>query len=254
MRPQKHAKHACDACSRRKIRCDGNKPCSACTHSSLQCAYLTRPQPKGRQGRSANVISALRASQIGNIYGSIAQRDKNAIPRSPEYHRTPGLLSSDTIDACVNFFFTDFYSTLPVLQREMLDYSGDVMSTTTETYYLIVSFCAFIIIQTGSVHHTASTSDGNLLQSDVGYGQALINEALEARRSANPLIQPSVQAVVTSFLLYGSYRSLNDQSKAWFFLREATTLYMSGIPEGNAQGSLDWNQLFWLLLITERYK
>lgn len=165
MRQQKHAqKHACDACSRRKIKCDGNKPCSACTHSSLQCTYLTRPQPKGRQGRSANVISALRASQIGNIHGSIAQRDKNAgPPRSPEYQRTPGLLSSDTIDACSNFFFADFYSTLPVLQREMLDYSGDIMSTTTETYYLIVSFCAFIIIQTGAVHHAASKSDGSLL-------------------------------------------------------------------------------------------
>ncbi|KFY01592.1 hypothetical protein O988_02662 [Pseudogymnoascus sp. VKM F-3808] len=212
-----------------------------------------QPLPKGRQGRSANVISALRASQIGNIHGSIAQRDKNARPpRSPEYHRTPGLLSSDTIDACSNFYFADFYSTLPVLQREMLDYSGDIMNTTTETYYLIVSFCAFIIIQTGSVHHTASKSDGSLLQSDVSYGQALINEALEARKSANPLIIPSVEAVVTSFLLYGSYRSLNDQSKAWFFLREATTLYMSSIIEGNTQRSLGSNQLFWLLLITER--
>lgn len=139
----------------------------------------------------------------------------------------------------------------------MLEYSGNVMNTSTETYYLIVAFCAFIIIQTGAVDHAASKSDGSLLQADIGYGQALIDEALEARRSANPLIQPSVQAVVTSFLLYGSYRSLNDQSKAWFFLREATTLYMSGMLEETTdcdiKDSRASNQLFWLLLITERY-
>jgi hypothetical protein len=256
-------KQACDACRRRKIRCAGGNPCLQCNHASLSCTFLSPLRAKGRQGRTANIISELRAAQIRGNEGIDVQppaMNRTSCPTSTmlqEHFRTPGLLSQETVNACSAFFLADFYSTLPILRQEMIQYNGDLAEAPNSTYCLIVSFCAFIIIQTRAVHPvTRSPPDTNFSFEDISYGQSLINEALKAQRSAYPPGQPSVKAVLTSFLLYGSYRSLNDQSKAWFFLREATTLYLSGLydetMESDIKDSPASNQLFWVLLITER--
>jgi hypothetical protein len=53
---------ACDACSKRKMRCDQAVPsCTPCTSKGLHCAF-TRLQAK--RGRPANVLASLKDSQI----------------------------------------------------------------------------------------------------------------------------------------------------------------------------------------------
>jgi hypothetical protein len=250
-------KYACDACRRRKIRCDRSQPCAGCTSASLSCTFLAPSLPKGRQGQTANVISELRSSQIRSIQGSIAQKSKiGTAVSSRQTLRNPDLLTRETVNACVEFYFTQFHASVPILDRDILTLDGDLSHVSNDLYCLVVSFCAFIILQTGAVHITTTTSSDNLLSADIGYGQALIQEAIEARRDSGPIVIPSVQTVITSFLLYGCYRFLNDQGKAWFFLRETTTLYLSGTNGGDIDSDLKMSpispQLFWLLLSTER--
>lgn len=251
-------RYACDACRRRKIRCDKTQPCIGCTTASLSCTFLAPSLPKGRQGHTANVISDLRSSQIRSIQGSIAERSSiRAAPVSCQSVRNTHLLTRETFNACVEFYFTQFHSSVPILEKANLPLDNeDFSQIPDELYSLILSFCAFIILQTGAVHIPSNTAADSLLSADIRYGQALIQEALETRRNCGPIILPSVQTVITSFLLYGCYRFLNDQAKAWIFLREATTLYLSGTEGGDTDSDLTTSpisaQLFWLLLSTER--
>ena len=251
-------KYACDACRRRKIRCDKTQPCIGCTSALISCTFLAPSQPKGRHGQTANVISELRASQVRNIQGSISDRPNlnRAILPVRSNTRTSGLITVETIKACVEFYFSHFYSSVPIIEDDILQFDGDLLETDNDTYCLLLSFCAFIILQTGVVHGSKSTADNSLLLADIRYGKMLLYEALEARRDTRPIVLPSVRTVITSFLLYGCYRFLNDQNKTWFFLREATSLYVSGTSDGDISSDLSHspisNQIYWLLLSTER--
>ncbi|GFF57896.1 xylanolytic transcriptional activator xlnR [Aspergillus udagawae] len=40
--------HACDACKRRKVKCDGVDPCANCRIAHLVCGYSARPARRGR--------------------------------------------------------------------------------------------------------------------------------------------------------------------------------------------------------------
>jgi hypothetical protein len=71
------------------------------------------------------------------------------------------------------------------------------------------------------------------------------------------LARPSLRIITITFFLYCCHIGLNHQKQAWFFLREATTLYMCGPVEVDSEleggTSVISNRLFWLLLISERY-
>ncbi|GIZ46106.1 hypothetical protein CKM354_000924500 [Cercospora kikuchii] len=59
--PKQPLKRACDCCRKRKVRCDGQDPCTPCKKASIRCAYLAIPKKKGPKGlRSARVLHALR--------------------------------------------------------------------------------------------------------------------------------------------------------------------------------------------------
>ncbi|KUJ19143.1 uncharacterized protein LY89DRAFT_478685 [Mollisia scopiformis] len=61
--PQPHAspamstsvKRACDACHRRKLKCDGINPCRNCSSAQLSCTYHAIPQQKDPKGSRAKL-------------------------------------------------------------------------------------------------------------------------------------------------------------------------------------------------------
>ena len=56
---QKRVSKACDACKRRKVRCNGQTRCQQCAHLGLRCIYS--PSSKQRsQGRRGHIISEFR--------------------------------------------------------------------------------------------------------------------------------------------------------------------------------------------------
>jgi hypothetical protein len=55
-------RRACDACSVRKVQCDGRQPCRRCVASSFDCTFLksrAKPGPKGPRKRTAEAIQNL---------------------------------------------------------------------------------------------------------------------------------------------------------------------------------------------------
>lgn len=53
---------ACDCCSRRKVRCDRQKPCQNCQKSDLLCSYASKPKKRGPKGPT-KIIQELRLLQ-----------------------------------------------------------------------------------------------------------------------------------------------------------------------------------------------
>lgn len=137
---------ACDACRRRKVRCNWDQPCSACKQADLQCTFLSVRQKKGRKGDTANVISELRNVQSEPI--------RYAAPSSPEpgqnlhyahytspslsidaqtsprgldsqlnrtnFLRSTGLLPQRIVDLCTELYFSQMRSTVPILTHSFV--------------------------------------------------------------------------------------------------------------------------------------
>lgn len=280
------AKKACDACHRRKVRCTGGQPCKNCGQANLQCTYLAIPQKKGPKGSRAKVISEIRdtqqqrqqlhrqRSQSRHSLLSPTQRshlssecnpfDFNNAPSSPTYSSTPGLLSRQTIESCVGFFFEHLYPTYPIFTRskilELVDHHDFEPS---EAYCLTASLCAFIMIQPGmtlSVSGALGESyEGEPPQSRYGFASLLIEDVLRVRKGINCVEEPTLLSVQTSFFLYSSYFTLEKQKPCWYYLREAVTFaqmlsmheeasYTNGVLTDNVYR----RRTFWLLFLTER--
>lgn len=90
------------------------------------------------------------------------------------------------------------------------------------------------------------------------YRAMLIEEATEARKHLDPFADPVKRTIITAFLLYGCHIGLGNQRHAYYYLREATTLFTASALDGQASNETDDedlsadNKLFWLLLVSER--
>lgn len=264
------AKRACDACHRRKVRCiAGNghgQPCRNCSQASLHCTYNAIPQKKGPKGSRAKVISELRDTQQQT---TIAQKlqdyslegnpfEFNTPPSSPTYKRDPSLLSKQTIDSCMSFFFEHMYSITPVFHRQRLQSLIDShLNTSPEVYCLIATLCSFIMVQPGMV--LPGTPGAHQDSNRYVNAEALLGEALNIRKSYDFVENPSLLAVQTSFFLFACYFSLEKQNTAWYHLIQATTLAQmtkmheeSSYLTGDKIENMYRRRSFWLILLTER--
>lgn len=135
-----------------------------------------------------------------------------------------------------------------------------MMDTNVEAYCLVVSLCAYMMIQPNMVlPPDALEGLETQPQSSLQLGQMLLQEALRVRKGYNYVETPTVWTIITSFFFFGSYFCLDKQNTAWFHLREATTLalIMGMHDEAHYQitdliESQRRRRLYWLLFVTER--
>lgn len=270
---------ACDACRRRKVRCNLARPCLACRQADLECTFLSTRLKKGRSGESANVIAELRHSQSNgdsnimspstpapfqalNYTSPTFSLDLQTSPHSLEllpgrqlFQRNLDLLPLVLAEICTEVFLTQLASTVPVLNvatfRQMISARG-VDGLGEEEYCYACSFCAFVLLQTDSLTNKRLISLGIAQQAAI-HGQLLLKEALSARSHLDLLAPPSLRIVVLTFFIYGCHSALGRHRLAWFFLREATTLYTSATMDLDDPAKDEtFSRLFWLLLISER--
>ncbi|RKF73149.1 Maltose fermentation regulatory protein MAL13 [Golovinomyces cichoracearum] len=252
-------KRACDACHRRKVKCDGVNPCRNCSSVQLSCTFNAIPQKKGPKGSRAKVISELRENQRQSTLSSKAVERISGIaspPYSPPQVPTQGLLSAEIIKECVEFFFANMYPSLPILHRGRLEQQALYADQNVDTYCFLTSLCAFMMIQPGMrvLGHDNCLPGANLVS-----GNLLLQETLRTRRSYDYLESPTLNSLVTSFFLFGCYFGLDLHNNAWFHLREATTLaHVNGLHKEESYQNLDAidssrrRRLYWLLFVTER--
>jgi len=256
-------KRACDACHRRKVKCDGINPCRNCTSAQLSCTYNAIPQKKGPKGSRAKVISELRETQRQTSLSAKVQNRMNGIsspPSSPTLAPTPGLLTSEMVKDCIDFFFNNMYPTMPILNRQRLEQQAMYMDQNLDTYCLMTSLCAFMMIQPGmplpggDPYGLDSMPGANIVS-----GTLLMEETVRVRKSYDYLDSPTLNSLCTSYFLFGCYYGLDLHDKAWFHLREATTLaHLIGMTKEETYMQFDSveasrrRRLYWLLFVTER--
>lgn len=263
-------KRACDACHRRKVRCTGGQPCRNCGQSSLNCTYDAVPQKKGPKGSRAKVITELRETQrrpestsLKALHSPLAA-SFDPVALGPI--RNPTLLTRERIDECVEFFFANMYPTMPILSRERFLPKIAEMDTNTESYCLVASMCAFMLIQSGASWGAVpgdmkinKTQPTPVVNAGTILGTAVLEEVLRTRKQHDFVDSPSVSSVITAFFLFGCYFGLDKHNTAWFYLREATTLaQIMGLQHEStyllydAVDATRMRRLFWLLFVTER--
>ncbi|KAK3399930.1 hypothetical protein B0T20DRAFT_391473 [Sordaria brevicollis] len=188
-------------------------------------------------------------------------------------HLQPGVnpVPRAVLDHCISRFFSRLYPTIPILTHSYVDQLLHVSSSQpsknegAEAQTLLLSLSALVLLQ---IEHPTSqlfTSHG-VPHSNSVYGRLLFEEAQAShhRALAQRRFAPTLERVLITFFLYACHAVLFHHSQAFFWLREATTLWVvlriddgSGTQEGEARElarvrkSLA-NRLFWVLLVSER--
>lgn len=256
-------KRACDACHRRKVKCDGINPCRNCSSAQLSCTYNAIPQKKGPKGSRAKVISELRETQrqtslAAKIHGRI-NGGPNAPPAS-NLAPTPGMLTSELVKECSQFFFDHMNAQAPILDRRQVEQQILYMEQNRDAYCLMASMCAFVMLQPGM---TIPSSDPYNLDVIPGANivscQLLLEEALRVRKGYEYLEQITINSLATNFFLFGCFYGQEMHEKAWYYLREATTMIqMVGMNKEEYYMQLDvaeaarMRRIYWLFFVIER--
>lgn len=254
-------KRACDACHRRKVKCDGINPCRNCSSAQLTCTYNAIPQKKGPKGSRAKVISELRETQRATSLSAKVQSRLSGInspPCTPSLSPNLGLLSNELAKESIEFFFANIYPMMPILSRQRLEQQVLYMDQSLDTYCLLTSLSAFMLLQPGMIvpggdplfdHPGANITSSHLL----------LEETIRVRKGYEYVESPTLNSLCTCFFIFGCYYALELHDKAWYHLREATTLAtMIGLTSEDKYLQFDnieasrRRRLYWLLFVTER--
>ncbi|OCT45689.1 C6 zinc finger protein [Cladophialophora carrionii] len=266
-------KKACDACHRRKVKCSGDQPCNNCAQTNLQCTYLAIPQKKGPKGSRGKVISGIRSTQqdtnppttSASAVPSFEKEpsfDFSSPPKSPPNAQNISLLSRQTIENCIDFYFSNMSTTAWILHCGALKHAiASRLMTDPELYCLTGSICAFVMVQPGMNLAVAPGSyyEGEPPENRYGYANMILNDIIRTRKSINYVESPTLASVQTAFFLFSCYFTLEEQNVCWFYLREAATLaHLMGLHEESSYllndpvDSRYRRRMYWLLLVTER--
>ncbi len=259
-------KRACDACHRRKVKCDGVNPCRNCSTAQLGCTYNAIPQKKGPKGSRAKVISELRETQRQTSLSAKVQSRLNGIsnpPATPSLAPNTGLLTTELVKEAVEFFFANMYPSMPILHRQRLEQQALYMDANLDTYCFLTSLCAFMMFQPGmTMPGTSSDPYGldSMPGANIISGTVLMEETIRVRKGYDYLESPTLNALCTSYFLSCCYFAMELHDKAWYHLREATTLaHMTKMHSEETyvnHDSIDSSRrrrLYWLLYVTERW-
>ena len=264
-------KRACDACHRRKVKCDGMNPCRNCGSAQLGCTYNAIPQKKGPKGSRAKVISELRETQRQTSLSAKVQNRMNGIPNpppSPSLMPTPGLVTGEMAKDCIDFFFTHMYGMMPILDRRVVEQQVMYMEQNRDSYCLLTTLCAFVLLQPGKA---MPQSAGDPFSLDAFHGasivssQLLVEEALRVRKgfeytdTAETPQGVSLNTLATNYFLFACNYAMEQHARAWYHLREATTMIQLSNMHLEATYS-SWDtaeaarrrRLYWLIFIAER--
>ena len=161
----------------------------------------------------------------------------------------------------MDFFFVNVYASQPVLHRQRAQEAVINMDHSIEAYCMIVSLCAYVMIQANMKVQPSLLERQEMAQmSNIQFGYILLEESVRVRRNYDYRENPTPFTVLTSWLYYGCYFGLAKEKTAWMYLREATTqAQLLGMhdEETYKHDPLDTSRkrvLYWLLFMAERYR
>jgi hypothetical protein len=255
-------KRACDACHRRKVKCDGINPCRNCSSAQLSCTYNAIPQKKGPKGSRAKVISELRETQRQTSLSAKVQNRLNGIsqPTSSSTAPTPGMLTGELVKECASFFFDNLYTQIPILERRSVEHQILYMEQNPDSYCLMTSLCAFVMLQPGMQMPAGDPYNLDMIPgSCIISSQLLVEETLRVRKGYEYLDQLTLNGLATNFFLFACFKAQEMHDKAWYYLREATTMITmfnmnkeESLMQYNPTESSRRRRIYWLFFVLER--
>ncbi|KAF2280120.1 uncharacterized protein EI97DRAFT_368835 [Westerdykella ornata] len=253
---RKSVSQACDACRRRKIRCNAQQPCAGCQSSGLACTFIIPHGRGGKKGAKATVLHELRTQQSDGRIEQQTSPEITSPSASPHRLTCPsngspscGTLDPAIVDACIEAYLQRVYPVIPFLTREILQREARQASESPLSRQFLAAFCAYVVGFGGVLNNTVLPP----YMPDSDLGRQLLDVALRFQ-TADRVTTQSPQAIFISFFLYGAYAGLGEYRNGWFYLREATTLFMLQMGDSEA----DWfspavfRRLYWILVVSER--
>ncbi|KFA76504.1 hypothetical protein S40288_01569 [Stachybotrys chartarum IBT 40288] len=255
-------KRACDACHRRKVKCDGINPCRNCSSAQLSCTYNAIPQKKGPKGSRAKVISELRETQRQTSLSAKVQNRMNGIscPPAQGLAPTPGLLTTEFVKECIHFFFDNLYPQAPILDMRVVEQQLLYMEQNRDSYCLMTSLCAFVMLQPGMAMPPGDPYNLDMVPgANIVSSQLLVEETLRVRKGYEYLDSISLNVLATNFFLFACCYGQEMHDRAWYHIREATTMMQligmnkeEHLMQFDAAEAARRRRLYWLYFATER--
>ncbi|KAF9694365.1 hypothetical protein EKO04_007637 [Ascochyta lentis] len=256
--PRKGTRRACDPCSVRKVRCDGNQPCSRCEAASWECTYLKTHGKSGPKGPRRTTEAAIRrlqerskSSQEGGS-GSRSNSEASFDPGSPsptEYPyieqlppisdveaeqmgwpdtmspvfptslKEPQRISTSCISQYLDVYQSRGYGIWPVVDAEALTARLLTHPDDVEAYALATAISAAIVSQFSIDAEPGSPVEGHYRVSS-GVFEA---EAKRTRVESDHMEHVTVFSILGSFFLHVHAANIGRMNASTVYLGEAIT-------------------------------
>ncbi|KAH6675979.1 hypothetical protein B0J14DRAFT_587765 [Halenospora varia] len=174
----------------------------------------------------------------------------------PEVYEWPTTLDDSTLLPTIETFDKRIYSTIPVFSRKYLMKKLLAKQHLTNCTFgaMVIALHAFILVQ------PIQTDERCLIFDRMRQAEVQMEEALRMRNVGGAFGQASsVEAVMTSFFLFGCQFGRGQDNAAWLRLREAISLgELMGLHDSSSYVGLDAEEkerrirTYWLLSVTER--
>lgn len=291
MAPRKGTRRACDPCSVRKVRCDGNQPCSRCEAASWECTYLKthgKSGPKGPRRTTEAAIRRLQERSKSNHEDSRSNSEASfdaASPVTAEFPyidpfpplRNPDLELKGWPDAsspslrsghselqkisisCISQYLEIYqargYGIWPVVDTEALVARLLTHPDDLEAYALATAICAAIVSQFSIDAEAGSPVEGHYRVSS----SVFETEAKKARNDSDHLENVTIFSTLGSFFLHVYSANIGRMNVSTVLLGETITkAHMVGLHKTTYYQGMTPEQtqhalrIYWLLFITER--
>ncbi|EPS26104.1 hypothetical protein PDE_01040 [Penicillium oxalicum 114-2] len=148
---------------------------------------------------------------MGSIQSSSSQEPEGFWPNS---------INEANMIPWLDVYFDRLHPTVPVLSRSSLYTRMMLQEHRKNTQFgaMLLSLCAFSLTQPIEINERATTS------SRATQARSMMNEATKMRSSCDFGENPTIEAVLTSFFLFGCLFGSNQHNAAWLRLREALDL------------------------------
>lgn len=255
--PRKGTRRACDPCSVRKVRCDGNQPCSRCEAASWECTYLKTHGKSGPKGPRRTTEAAIRRLQERSKSGqsqddSRSNSEASFDPASPtptefpyidqlppigdvEAERTgwpdilsptlpatqtqPQRISTSCISQYLDIYQQRGYGIWPVVDAEALTARMLTHPDDVEAYALATAISAAIVSQFSIDAESGSPVEGHYRVSS-GVFEA---EARRTREQSDHMEHITVFSILGSFFLHVYSANIGRMNASTVLLGEAIT-------------------------------
>lgn len=251
---------ACDACRRRKVRCNGQQRCQQCNHLNLACIYSTNTKGLSRKNAAqrGTIIDSCRTNATRTLTGTVTRSTSSSIvgtiaPIHQPYstihiHPDPSFFSS-----LVPEYMSSVYPVNPVITESEVRHCIQRIGCDRDGTSFLYAYAA-VTINLSRIDNVQFAPD---VQEQIG---DLLTKSFEHRDQLGLSERPTMLRVMSSLFIEICLMGLRKPDLAFTYLRETISLlYMLHVDKPEVMSSLPPHErgrierAFWECFIHERF-